>query len=317
MILLATNRRDLTTDYVVSELSGRGIPFVRFNTETAPSARVRFRAAAPGDWTLEVEGQRLALKDVSAAYYRRPGVPDSSGKVRGPGEAAYCDAEWSSVLRSIYTAIGARWLNSPAAISAAEDKPRQLHLAMSLGMAVPETLVTNDYGDASAFVASGPTIAKPLRESLIEGSEERIIFTSRVDALGPELAAAVGVAPLILQREIPKRCDIRATVVGARVLAAGIHSQEHVETEVDWRHGSRPDLRHEAHALPGPVAAACVAITSALGLRFSAIDLVLDRNGKYWFLEANPNGQWAWIQNRTGLPIARAIVDELELTASL
>jgi len=48
-----------------------------------------------------------------------------------------------------------------------------------------------------------------------------------------------------------------------------------------------------------------------LGLRFAAIDLVLDQTGEYWFLEANPNGQWAWIESRTGLPISSAIVDEL------
>lgn len=28
-------------------------------------------------------------------------------------------------------------------------------------------------------------------------------------------------------------------------------------------------------------------------------------------LEINPNGQWAWIENQTGLPIASSIVDEL------
>jgi hypothetical protein len=29
------------------------------------------------------------------------------------------------------------------------------------------------------------------------------------------------------------------------------------------------------------------------------------------FLEINPNGQWAWIENETGLPIAAAIADAL------
>ncbi|MCQ3024054.1 hypothetical protein NLO85_26790, partial [Pseudomonas savastanoi] len=36
------------------------------------------------------------------------------------------------------------------------------------------------------------------------------------------------------------------------------------------------------------------------------------QDGKLWFLEINPNGQWAWIENQTGYPIAAAIVDELE-----
>lgn len=29
------------------------------------------------------------------------------------------------------------------------------------------------------------------------------------------------------------------------------------------------------------------------------------------FLEINPNGQWAWLQDATGLPISAAIADAL------
>ncbi|MNZ28723.1 hypothetical protein D3C78_459550 [compost metagenome] len=49
-----------------------------------------------------------------------------------------------------------------------------------------------------------------------------------------------------------------------------------------------------------------------LNLRYGAIDFVCDPQGNLWFLEINPNGQWAWIENLTGYPIAEAIVDELE-----
>jgi hypothetical protein len=33
--------------------------------------------------------------------------------------------------------------------------------------------------------------------------------------------------------------------------------------------------------------------------------------GEWVFLEVNPNGQWAWLQDETGLPIASAIADAL------
>jgi hypothetical protein len=36
---------------------------------------------------------------------------------------------------------------------------------------------------------------------------------------------------------------------------------------------------------------------------FGAIDLILDPAGHYHFLELNPNGQWAWIQQLTGQQI--------------
>lgn len=47
-----------------------------------------------------------------------------------------------------------------------------------------------------------------------------------------------------------------------------------------------------------------------LGLVFGAIDLVqIDDN--HFFLEINPNGEWAWLQKVSGLPIAETLVDYL------
>jgi glutathione synthase/RimK-type ligase-like ATP-grasp enzyme len=117
---------------------------------------------------------------------------------------------------------------------------------------------------------------------------------------------------MILQREISKAADLRVIVVDDHVFATRIGSQAHEETKVDWRRGGRADLAHETVTLPTDIAEACVGVTRRLGLRFAAIDLVEDRTGHIWFLEANPNGQWAWIEQRTGAPITAAIVDGLE-----
>jgi glutathione synthase/RimK-type ligase-like ATP-grasp enzyme len=117
---------------------------------------------------------------------------------------------------------------------------------------------------------------------------------------------------MILQREITKRADVRVTVVGDRVFAAAISSQGSPETEVDWRRGGSGDLPYQAITLPDSLSALCVQLVNSLDLRFGAIDLVWDEDGVFWFLEVNPNGQWAWIETRTGHPITAAIVDALE-----
>jgi D-alanine-D-alanine ligase-like ATP-grasp enzyme len=43
-------------------------------------------------------------------------------------------------------------------------------------------------------------------------------------------------------------------------------------------------------------------------LNFSAIDLILTPDGRYVFLENNPNGQFMWVEK---------LVPELEMTAAL
>lgn len=315
MILLVTNERDLTTDYVVLELQRRQVPYVRLNTERMADTRVVFRPETSGNWEITVAGHVFRLADVTSGYFRRPASPIAPAGVKGPQERRYCEDEWTAVLQSIYSALGCRWLNSPADIFAAEDKPRQLALARSLDFQIPETVVTNELRAAMEFADAGPTVAKPLRAALLESPErpegERVIFTSRLADLRRHSREAVEAAPVIFQREIEKESDIRVTVVGQRVFAASIASQASEDTSVDWRRGSSPAIAHAVHELPSVIAQKCVQVVRRLNLRFGAVDLVRDRRGDYWFLEVNPNGQWAWIQNRTGLPITAAIVDEL------
>lgn len=95
--------------------------------------------------------------------------------------------------------------------------------------------------------------------------------------------------------------------------ATAIHSQDYAETEVDWRAWDLCDfsLRHEPIELPNRIAVSCQSITAHYGLSYSAIDLVLGQDGTYYFLEMNPNGQWAWIEHKTGYPIRDALIDRM------
>jgi len=43
-------------------------------------------------------------------------------------------------------------------------------------------------------------------------------------------------------------------------------------------------------------------------LYFGAIDIV-EHEGRFWFLEVNPNGEWGWLQKPNGVPIAEALCD--------
>ena len=310
MILLVTNKRDITTDFIVLELERRALPFVRLNSEDLPQATVRFRPDT--GWELILEDQMVALSDVVAGYYRRPGTPEVPENTGDAATRDYIASEWSAVLRSLWNALEGRWLNSPFAILRAEDKPRQLSAALALGFSIPDTLVSNDFVAASDFVAQGGAIGKPLRHALVErGPSGEVLFTSRLELLTLEDRAAVAVAPVIYQREIAKDCDLRVTVIGEQWFATAIHSQGNRETEVDWRRGSRVDLAHQTVPLPEDIAQRCLMLTRALDLRYAAIDLIRDTAGAYWFLEINPNGQWAWIERRTGAPLSAAIVDAL------
>lgn len=315
MLLLVTNCRDITMDYVVAELRRRGQSFFRLNTEQLPQALCSMAGFPRDAWSISLDGVVVRGAAITGAYFRRPGAPVVPDTATDPGERAYIEAEWSSFLKSLYSRLEGRWLNSPTKIFMAEDKPMQLLLAQEIGFHVPQAFVTNDILCARAISALGQAIGKPLRQAVLAGETERVIFTSRLAEIEDEQAEAIRLTPFIVQSEILKQYDVRVTVVGERVFATAIWSQDNEETITDWRKGSRPDLRHEKIILDRRVERQCVKLVQRLGLRYGAIDLVCDQSGKLWFLEINPNGQWAWIENLTGYPIAAAIVDELTVNA--
>jgi glutathione synthase/RimK-type ligase-like ATP-grasp enzyme len=110
---------------------------------------------------------------------------------------------------------------------------------------------------------------------------------------------------------VPKRVELRITVVGDQVFAAEIHSQKAKRTRIDWRRYDLAHTPHYPHTLPDEVRRSCVELVRRLGLCYGAIDMVLTPDGRYVFLEINPNGQFLWIEQLTGMPISDAICDLL------
>ena len=308
-ILLLTNQRDLTTDFLVRELRKKGAEFYRLNTDGASQFTISIN---PLENSIEISQPSFSidLDKISAAYFRRPTTPYLAHTASQYRE--YLSREWGALLDSLYSSIGERWFSSPESVFLAEDKPRQLRLAKQIGFLVPETVVTNRLEAAKAIQRSFPVVAKPLRMGLLNSRDDGpIVYTSSVELLSENDRSQISSCPVIFQRRIEKTLDVRVTVVGSHVFSCAIFSQESDETKLDWRRGSNPALRHEVFDLPPETASKCVEIVRSQNLRFGAIDLIQDDSGKLWFLECNPNGQWAWIENRTGLPIASAISDEL------
>jgi len=81
-------------------------------------------------------------------------------------------------------------------------------------------------------------------------------------------------------------------------------------TPWDWR-TDYPALAHTPVDVLAPVRGGVSALMRRLELRFGALDFVVTPDDRWLFLEINSNGQWAWIEDATGQPVAAAIADSL------
>ena len=63
---------------------------------------------------------------------------------------------------------------------------------------------------------------------------------------------------------------------------------------------------------PPEITASLFAYLDSFGLVFGAFDFAVTDHGEWIFLECNPSGQWAWLEDETGLPMVAAFADLLE-----
>lgn len=309
-VLLITNTADLTCDYVVSKLRESGADFYRLNTDLIGKdvffdfdlSRSRYHIRdARMDSVTDVEL-------IEAVYFRRPELPVYDGAGLTWGEKAYVDAENAYVLEGLYKLLDrAFWISRVYAIREAENKVYQLRVAKEAGFRVPDALVSNWSGSINDFKRrEGDCVIKPMKSGLIRYKDgDKVFFTSRFES--EDVSGEMLLNPIYLQNLIEKDVDVRVTVVGDKVFATAIHSQDHADSAVDWRRGGCIP-RHTRCCLPTDVGRMCADLVRRLGLKFGAIDLVRDTEGGYVFLEINPNGQWAWIENQTGYDISGEIV---------
>ncbi|WP_405849931.1 ATP-grasp ribosomal peptide maturase [Streptomyces niveus] len=309
-VLVLTNPYDVTADVVLRLLAERRVLVVRLDPgadlHAGASLTATYRTGE--QWgTLRTTSRELETARVRSVWVRRPspygGPPALAGQDR---KFAAEQALWGAggILASL---PGARYLNHPWNNRAAEFKPSQLSTAQRCGFLVPCTVITNDPQEAREFVTFQPggVVYKPLWNTpyRVDGQPHSVWVR---EVHGPEITDAVSVCPHMFQAKVDKAFDVRVTAVGDRLFGVRIDSPD-----LDWRR--RQDLMTcTAVEVPESVAGTVLAYLAELRLIYGAFDFAVTASGDWYFLECNPNGQWAWQPPEIIEAIAQAIADQLE-----
>ncbi|NLU70820.1 ATP-grasp ribosomal peptide maturase [Streptomyces sp. HNM0574] len=308
-VLVATEYEDATADLVIAELNRRGVPVLRFDPGRDFPDRVGLSACTgPRGWQgkLSVGERAAALAEARALYHRRPS-PYTHPR-EGEQAARFAAQENRRGLGGVLGALpDCLYLSHPQAIARGEYKPAQLAEAVRVGLHVPRTLITNEPAEAQAFTAEQPTLYKPLHAGPYDvGGEPAGIWAAPVKP--HEIDDSLRRCAHLFQAQVEKTSDIRAVAVGEEVFCARISAPPGV---VDWR-AEYTSLEYESVGCPAELRRALLRFLDAFGLNYGAFDFAVAPDGSWWFLECNPNGQWAWLEAAADLPLTRAIADLLE-----
>jgi glutathione synthase/RimK-type ligase-like ATP-grasp enzyme len=317
MLLIISNSRDIACDYLILKLNERGVPFERFNTDDFPDLVTFDISILDGKIDFELSLRNdiiLKSNKISSVYFRQPLPPDVKIEF-SEAEKSFVDSELTEFLRSFWRTIPEElWLNHPKMLWMASSKVEQLNRAMSIGFNIPDTLISSQKEKIEEFLKrKKKVICKAIRHGFVKDKNKVMLAgTKRVPDNFIDRFDDWYSLPMIYQEELIKGIDIRAVVVGEKVFAANIIADQSDDGNIDWRVSQieGKHINHQAADLPNGIKQKCVQIVKSFGLRYSSIDLIRDIKGKYYFLELNPNGQWAWIEQLTGHAIRDSIIDE-------
>lgn len=304
MLLILTSDKDLTADFLIVELLERKLPYFRINVEDLPGAAYQFSDF--GTARITVGPKSVDLAEVTSVWYRRAIYPLASVG-DSYAERAFVAGELRHLVFGMVWNPDILWVNPIDKVYVAEHKIHQLVTANRLGFSVPRTIVSSDVKELLAFANSNPegTICKPIYHGLfVDGPDSYSVYTRQVSAKdfdGNEVLDC----PVLLQEKVPRQCDLRVTFIGKHCFTASIRTPS---PTVDWRDPSANAIFLPAEIAPA-LEAKCRKMLSSLGLQYGAFDFIRRPDGEDVFLEVNPTGEWAWLENSLGFPMRRAFID--------
>lgn len=312
MLLILTNSQDATADYLIPVLQEAGISHFRLDTDTLIArSSASFRPRQP---LLVVAGTPIQPDQITHIWYRRPEALKDERFNNCP-EGRFALSEWSEAVEGVLSHVQReRWMNHPSSNASASHKLEQLTTALSLGFTIPDTLLTQDADDARAFYHQhdGQVIVKPMSNGYVERPKgvDSLIYTNRLSDEDLASLDDLSQCPTLFQHCIAKASDVRITVVDHAIHAVCLRATDaDGHQRCDIRRNNMSDVAYSDIELPDHVSSLVRRLVDHYGLRFAAIDMVVDLEQQWHFLEVNPNGQWAWLDIAGATNIARSFVE--------
>jgi len=319
VILIITHSNDNESiPLVMDAVASQGGIAYRFDTDRFPTT-TQLHIHYGGEeerLVLASEDYELDLGTVSAVWYRRVAIgqriPESMD--RQLRRAAIDESR--ATVHGMIASLDAFHLDPVYRLRRAENKQLQLKIAREVGLRVPRTLITNNPEAVREFAreCQQGMIMKTLSSfAIYEQGEQKVVFTSAVQAKDLERLADLRNCPATFQEQVPKTLELRVTIVGDRVFSAAIDSQRSERSRVDWRRDGLGLIDEwEPYQLPAEVEERLLKLMWRLSLNYGAADFILTPDDQHVFLEVNPVGEFFWLEKKhPGLPLSSAIAELL------
>jgi len=219
----------------------------------------------------------------------------------------------TAILRQ-FEMMGVYSLNESTSITRSRDKLRCLQILSRSGIGLPVTGYAHSTKMSAKLidmVGGAPCVIK-----LIEGTQGKGVILADTSKGAESIIDGLRQmdAHFLVQQFIPeaKGCDIRALVVGDKVVASMMRVAQAGEFRANLHRGGKA----EPVTLTAAEQDMAINAARALGLSFAGVDLLRSKHGPL-IIEVNSSPGLQGIEATTGLDIASMVIEHMERNVSI
>lgn len=264
-------------------------------------------------------GEKICADDVKSFWFRRGHVilnsPYSMGDLYSSQLKRHLDEEWITIQQFAGSCFAECLRLGDMFADVIGRKIIDLSLAKKSGLLVPSTIVTTSKIDLLNFYRSYPKIiTKPLayhinvelKGTFMHSNGSQIINLLDIEKLENDFF------PIFAQQYIDKKIEIRVFFIFNMLFSMAIFSQNDPMTSIDYRnYNIEKPTRNVPFKLPHKVKKNIQRFIKNSKLSTGSIDIILDQNDNYYFLEVNPCGQFDWLSTNCNYYIEKHIAEFL------
>jgi len=313
---------DKATDLVCHWLRHWNVPFLRLNegNEVNPVVGMEFENSE-ANVHLYKNGCRYGLSNLKKTWFRRgyflfryiDDIPTLAQETNRSIKE-HLTNEGKTLERFLYYHLGKGIsINHPDNYN--YNKLIALREAQKVGLLVPPTLLSVHPEEMKQFVVKeGGCISKSIQDMMGIRTNDNYAFTGKTVRVDKDSICPQGHWYSLFQKEIKKKYELRIFFFMGRMYTMAIFSQLDKESELDFRqvdvNGKHPN-RMVPFKLPAEKAGKIRRLMKNLKLESGSIDIIVDKNNDYYFLEVNPVGQFNFVSEICNYNIEKDIAQYL------
>lgn len=293
MVLIISEEADYSTNVVIDWLLFYNQIFVRVNLED--NLNIDFN----GDDFIFSNGKiNFSLSKIKSVWYRRGDLPFKINKIGEEQLDAFRIREINKIKEFIHYKLSKiRHINNFHRVD--YNKLIVSDLAREVGLLTPFDLL---YNNKNSLISKLNSSDEDYSTKSISGNfilqYDNSLFIGYTCLLKEKNKINYSFFPSLIQNYVVKKIELRVFYLNEIMWAMAIYSQSDTKTNTDFRnYNFNNPNRNVPFRLPFQIQKKIIKLMNKLKLNCGSLDLILNNENEFYFLEVNPVGQFGMVSN--------------------